>query len=126
MQLQAYEKINKGIRDAGGYLVAISPMTSAENLKLHKKLALSYPILSDLGNAYARQLDLVFQIEEKVKTAYLSKGLNIPKFNGDDSWELPLTAVFLLDKQHTVLYEWTKSDYLQRPEPTDLLEIIKK
>lgn len=122
MQLQAYEKILQKIGASKGTIVAISPMLIPQNLELHQKLNLGYPILSDLGNAYARQLDLTFQIEEKVKGIYLSRGLNIAAYDGDESWELPVTAVFLFDSKHTVLYEWLESDYTQRPEPEDLLK----
>lgn len=82
-------------------------------------------MLSDLGNAYARQLDLAFQLDHNVQKAYLSQGLDLPRFNGDESWELPLTAVFLLGKEHSVLYAWTESDYLQRPEPNELLKALR-
>ena len=125
MQLQAYDKIVQEIHDAGAAIVAVSPMTVARSQRLHEKLELHYPMLSDLGNAYARQLDLAFQLDEKVQKAYLSQGLDLPRFNGDESWELPLTAVFLLNKEHTVVYEWTESDYLQRPEPDDLLKALR-
>ena len=125
MQLQAYDKIVQEIHDAGVAIVAVSPMTVARSQRLHEKLELHYPMLSDLGNAYARQLDLAFQLDEKVQKAYLSQGLDLPRFNGDESWELPLTAVFLLNKEHTVVYEWTESDYLQRPEPDDLLKALR-
>ncbi len=101
-------------------------MLTQKNLELHKKLNLSYPILSDKGNEYARQLDLVFQLDEGVKSAYLSQGLNIPEYNGDESWQLPVTALFLLDVRHTVLYEWLETDYTRRPEPEELLEELKK
>lgn len=121
--MQAYEKIAAEI---DGAIVAISPMTPEKNGELHGKLGLSYPILSDAGNAYARQLDLAFQLDEGVKKIYLSRGLDISAYNGDERWTLPVTAVFLLGKGHRILYEWLETDYTRRPEPEDLLAELKK
>ena len=124
--MRAYEKILKDIQADRGTIVSISPMLPLKNLELHKKLDLSYPILSDQGNKYAGQLDLVFQLDKGVKSAYLTQGLDIPKYNGDESWQLPVTALFLLDARHTILYEWLETDYTRRPEPEDLLKELKK
>ena len=107
-------------------MAAISPMTTDKSLELYNKLNLSYPMLSDKGNLYAKEIDLAFKIDESVKSVYLSKGLDVSKFNGDDSWVLPLPAVFLINKDGTVLYEWLENDYTQRPEPDDLLKELFK
>lgn len=124
MQLQAYEKNQAELSTKKTALVAISPMKVSESLKLHTKLELSYPLLSDVGNVYARELDLVFKFEEDVKAGYLSRNLNIPQFNGNEDWELPITALFLVDTHQTITYEWLESDYTKRPEPEMLLKLI--
>ena len=82
---------------------------------LAEKLKLGFPLLSDPGNAYARSLDLVFAVEPAVRDVYRTKGLDLSEYNGDESWELPVTAVFLCDEVRKVLYAWTESDYSRRP-----------
>lgn len=105
-------------------VVALSPMTEAQTAALAGRLGLGFPILSDLHNAYARRLDLLFEIEPAVREIYMSRGLSLPEYDGDESWELPVTAVFVTDENRRVLYAWTESDYTQRPDPEELLAAL--
>ena len=79
---------------------------------------------SDPGNAYARGLDLVFAVEPAVRDVYRAKGLDLSKYNGDESWELPVTAVFVCDEDRRILYAWTESDYTRRPGSEELLAVL--
>lgn len=99
-------------------------MTGERTNALAEKLKLGFPLRSDPGNVYARQLGLVFAIEPEVREIYRAKGLDLPEYNGDDSWELPVTGVFLIDEDWKVLYAWTESDYSRRPDPEELLSAL--
>ncbi len=125
MQLQAYEKIIGQLAAENTALVAISPMLPQHNLTMQQKLALSFPILSDPGNSYAQELNMAFQLDSGMQSAYLSKGLDLPTYNGDTSWQLPITAVFILDKNHSLVYAWSETDYKLRPEPEGILQELK-
>lgn len=99
-------------------------MTGARTEALAGKLQLGFPLLSDPGNTCARQLDLVFSIEPEVREIYRGKGLDLSEYNGDTSWELPVTAVFVIDANRKILYAWAESDYTQRPDPGELLAAL--
>ena len=45
--------------------------------------------------------------------------------NGDESWELPIPATYILDPDGTVLYAAADEDYGNRPEPADVLEALR-
>ena len=45
----------------------------------------------------------------------------LPFANGDESWELPIPATFILDRDGTILYASADEDYTQRPEPREIL-----
>lgn len=99
-------------------------MTGERTAALAEKLHVGFPLLSDPGNGYARQLDLVFTIEPEVREVYRAKGLDLSEYNGDESWELPVTAVLVIDEDRKVLYAWTESDYTRRPDPEVLLAAL--
>lgn len=99
-------------------------MTEKWTNALAEKLKLEFPLLSDPGNGYARSLDLVFEIAPEVREVYRAKGLNLLDYNGDDSWELPVTGVFVLDANRRAIYAWTEADYTQRPDPEALLAAL--
>ncbi len=82
-------------------------------------------MLSDLGNAYAKQLSLVFALPEDLREVYRSFGLTLPDFNGDESWELPLPARMVIDAGGVVRSIEANPDYTRRPEPEATLEVLR-
>lgn len=44
--------------------------------------------------------------------------------NGDDSWELPIPAVYVIDRDGSVLYASANEDYTERPEPEDVVRAL--
>jgi peroxiredoxin len=44
--------------------------------------------------------------------------------NGDDSWELPIPATYIIDRDGTVLYVSANEDYTERPEPKDIIRFL--
>jgi len=50
--------------------------------------------------------------------------VNLPFTNGDDSWELPIPAMFIVDRDRTILYAYANEDYTERPEPAEILERV--
>lgn len=86
---------------------------------------MAFPVLSDPGNAYARQLSLVHGFPEDLKELYLQFGISLPDVNGDESWELPLPARIVVDREGVIRSLKSDPDYTQRPEPSETLEFVK-
>ena len=73
----------------------------------------------------ARDYGLTFRIEGDLRTLYRDKlGIDLARFNGDESWELPLTATFIIDRSGTIVYSCADPDYTVRPEPADVVAAI--
>ncbi len=106
-------------------MVAISPQTPEHNAEVKAKQRLAFPVLSDPGNAYARELSLVHGFPEDLKEIYLQFGLSLPDVNGDDSWELPLPARIVVDARGVIRSLESDPDYTQRPEPSATLEFVR-
>jgi peroxiredoxin len=45
--------------------------------------------------------------------------------NGDDSWELPIPATFVLDRDGAVLYASANEDYTERPEVEEIVRVLR-
>lgn len=121
LQLRAYQQILPQIRELGASLVAVSPQTPDHSLSLAEKHELTFPVLSDVGNTVARHYGLVFTIAESVRAAHMGVGANLPAFNGDDSWELPMPGTFVVDQSRTVRLAFVDPDFTHRLEPSDIL-----
>jgi peroxiredoxin len=48
-----------------------------------------------------------------------------PKFNGDDSWELPVPGTFVLDRSGVVRLAFVDPDYTKRLEPSAILAALR-
>jgi peroxiredoxin len=51
--------------------------------------------------------------------------INLPFANGDESWELPIPATYILDRNSIVTYASVNPDYTGRPEPSEILSQLK-
>jgi peroxiredoxin len=121
-QLEAMNRILPQIRDAGGKLLVISPQTVQQSFFMADQHRLGFPLLSDAGNQVARQFGLVYRIPDYQETIYRRVLINLPFTNGDESWELPVPAVYVVDRDGTVLFAAVNPDYKERPEPEEILE----
>lgn len=102
LQLRAYQASLAAIQAHGATLVAISPQTPDYSLFDVEKKALAFPVLSDVGNRVARQYGLVVQFSDVLQRVQAAFDAPLPRFNGDDSWEAPTPAVFVVDRAGVV------------------------
>ena len=124
-QMEAMNLILPQIDQAGATLVAISPQTVKQSFFMHDQHKLRFPLLSDAGNKVARQFGLTYRVPESQEAVYRRAFVNLPFTNGDDSWELPIPATHILDRDRTVLYASANEDYTERPEPSEIVETLR-
>ncbi|SRR5713101_2461858 len=125
-QLEAINLIVPHIEQAQASLLAVSPQTVQQSFFMADQHKLRFPLLSDAGHKVARQFGLVYRVPDEQQAIYRRAFVNLPFANGDDSWELPIPATFILNRDGTVLYASASEDYTERPEPADvLLQLIQ-
>jgi len=124
-ELEALQAALPRIREAGASLVAVSPQTVRQTDFLVDQHGLSFPVLSDAGNAVARAFGLVYEVPAYLRELYQRSFINLPLANGDQSWELPLPATYVLDRDATVLYAFAEPDITHRAEPADVLAALR-
>ena len=123
-QMEAMNPILPQIEQAGASLVAISPQTVKQSYFMHDQHKLRFPLLSDAGNKVARQFGLTYRVPALQEAVYRRAFVNLPFTNGDDSWELPIPATYIIDRDGTILYASANEDYTERPEPADILKSL--
>lgn len=125
--MRAYQSILSEIQSFGATLVAISPQTPDNSLSSAEKNELRFPVLSDLGNTVAKKYRLVFTLAERLRPIYLQlANIDLPRYNGDQSWELPLPGTFVLAQDGTVALSFLDADYTKRLEPGEILECLRR
>lgn len=124
-QMEAMNYIFAEIAAAGASLVAVSPQTEKQAFFMRDQHRLAFPLLVDAGNQLARQFGLVYRVPEEQQGLYRSTFVNLPFANGDSSWELPIPATFVIDRDSTILFASANEDYTERPEPLEILSALE-
>lgn len=126
LELRAYQKALPQLQELGATLVAISPQTPDHSLSTMEKQGLAFAVLSDVGNQVAREYRLVFTLDKVARALHAQIGADLPAYNGDDSWELPVTATFLVDQSMTVRLASVDPNFFHRLDPSFVLARLKE
>ncbi|HEY1537148.1 MAG TPA: peroxiredoxin-like family protein [Polyangiaceae bacterium] len=126
LQLRAYQSVLPEVRRLGGELVAISAQTADYALSDVEKKQLTFPVLHDAHNRTSREYGLVFALSEAMKQLQTGFGNPIPRFNGDDSWELNMPGTFVIDREGVVTLAHVDPNYMVRLEPAAILNALRK
>ncbi|WP_265557110.1 peroxiredoxin-like family protein [Serratia grimesii] len=126
MELQALEEIRPVFQTLGASLIAISPQTAPNSRKSMRQNSLNFPILSDTHNSVAAAFGLRFALPDYLVDLYQSLKNDLPLFNGDESWTLPMPARYVIDQQGTIIYAEVNPDYTRRPDPEDMLPSLRR
>lgn len=113
------------ITQKGATLVTLSPQLPEFARAWVEEDGIGFDVLQDLGLGVARDYGLTFRLPDELRQLY-AEGLNIDlaRFNGDESWELPIPATFVIDRDGTIVFASADADYTVRPEPADVVAAI--
>lgn len=125
LQLRAYQAALPHIAALGASLVAVSPQLPDNSLDTVEKNALTFDVLSDVGNAVARSYGLVYAPPAELREALRSNDKALSRINGDDSWELPVPATYVIGNDGRILLASLHVDYRTRLEPEAILAALR-
>ncbi|MEJ2509485.1 MAG: peroxiredoxin-like family protein [Gammaproteobacteria bacterium] len=121
MEMKALHDALPEIESRGARLVGLSPEQPDRARETAGRHAVAIDILSDAGNKVSEQLGLVFTLPEALRAIYEKIGVDLPAYNGDDSFRLPVPATYIIARDGTILYDFVNADYTQRLEPGDIV-----
>lgn len=124
LELRALQQQLSEIQKAGATLVAITPETPDNSLSTIEKNELTFEVLSDVGNKIAHEFGLTFTVAKTLRPIYHSFGINLPESNGDESYQLPIPATYIVDRDGIIVYSFVDSDYTKRLEPQEIIDIL--
>jgi peroxiredoxin len=125
IQLRAYQGVLPEMAALGARLVAISPQLPDGSLSTAEANDLTFDVLSDVGNHVARRFGLVWSLPEELRAAMRSNNKALPGINGDDSWELPVPATYVIARDGRVVLAAIEVDYRKRLEPDAILTALR-
>jgi peroxiredoxin len=125
-QLRAYQALLPELSSLGASMLAISPQLPDASLSTAEREALTFDVLSDVGNEVARGFGLVYALPQELRDALRANNKALPGFNGDESWELPVPATYVVRQDGTISLAYIEVDYRQRLAPQELLAALSR
>lgn len=124
MEMKALHDALPDIKNQGAILLGLSPETPDKAELTAQNAEIDIEILSDSGNRVARKLGLVFELPQALRPIYAKIGIDITAYNGDESFELPVPATFIIAQDGIITYAFVNSDYTLRLEPSDIVKAL--
>jgi peroxiredoxin len=125
MELQALQEIHPQVRELGAEILVLTPELERYTRALHKKLNLSYDILTGLHLKTAEQFRLVFTLPDYLRELYQSFGSTLDRFHDEPEYRLPMPARYVIDQQAVIRAAEVNADYTIRPEPSETLKQLR-
>lgn len=107
-------------------LVAISPQTPTNSELTAVKDKLDFLVLSDLSNKVARDFGLVYKVDRHLNRLYKTFGIDLKKYNGNDSGELPIPATYVVNQKGEIVYAHVNSDIKKRAPAEEIVEVLDR
>jgi peroxiredoxin len=82
-------------------------------------------VLSDVGNQVAGQFGLVFTVPETLRPIYQSFGIDLPAYNGDENFALPIPATYIVDTTGKIVHAFVNVDYQKRQDPEGIITVLE-
>jgi peroxiredoxin len=104
----------KEIEGEGSQIVAIMPDRQQFAEEFKTELKARFPILTDMDNGYALSLNLVIWVGAEMERMISAAGWDIPNYQGNTSWMLPIPATFVVGKDGKIKARFVDPDYRKR------------
>jgi peroxiredoxin len=126
IELQAINEVLPQIQAYGANVVAISPQTAVNSRKSVRANELGFPVLSDVNGQTGADFGLRFALPHYLVELYKNLRNDLPAFNNDPGWTLPMPARYVIGQDGIVLYSEVNPDYTRRPDPSDMFPVLEK
>jgi peroxiredoxin len=125
ISINALAQAQLRIQALGARMVAIVPDRQQFAAEMKTESGVNFPILTDMDNGYAMSLNLAIWVGAEMKEYMTSIGRNLPDYQGNDSWILPIPATFVVAPDGRVRACFTDPDYRQRMTIEDLIAALQ-
>ncbi len=117
--LSAVGELSEEIQNLNYQVIAVSPDSPAKLRESIEEQKLDYTLFSDANGKLIQAMGLAFKSPEKY-------GSMLQNFSaGNNPGLLPVPALFIIDTEGTILFEYISPDYKNRIEAPLLLEVLK-
>ena len=125
LNTNALAQAQKEVEREGSQIVAIMPDRQQFAEEFKNESNAQFPILTDMDNGYALSLNLVFWVGMEMERMISAAGWDIPNYQGNTSWMLPIPATFVVDRDRRVKARFVDPDYRKRMAVENMLAALR-
>jgi len=126
ININALVKAHDVIVGDGAEVVAIIPERQQYATEFKIDGHIPFPVLIDMDNGYAMSLNLAFWMGEEMKEIMRQRpDRDIAKFQGNESWMLPIPATFVVGRNGRISARFVDPDYRKRMAIDDLVAALR-
>lgn len=126
ININALAKAHDVIVDDGAQIVAIIPERQQYATEFKINSHIPFPVLMDMDNGYAISLNLAFWMGDEMKKIMRQRpDRDIAKFQGNESWILPIPATFVVGRSGRISARFVDPDYRKRMAIEDLVSALR-
>ena len=126
MELEALQAIVPEVRGLGAWIATLTPEFERYTRDVHKKLNLTFDILTDLHLKTAEQFRLLFVLPDYLRDLYRSVGITLDRFHDETEYRLPMPARYVIDKEGIIRAADVNADYTVRTDPAETLRQLRR
>ncbi len=119
MELEALQEIDSEVRALGARIVTLTPELERYTRNVHKKLNLTFDILTDLHLGTAEQFRIAFVLPDYLRDLYRSFGNTLDRFHDESEYRLPMPSRYVVDREGIIRAADVNADYTMRPEASE-------
>ena len=125
-QLKKLEDSLQLIKDKRAKLIAVTPEKNEYISKTIEKTKASYSLLYDKEMKIMKAYAVAFEVDERTISRYKNADIDLATANGQkDKVYLPVPAVYIINKEGTIVYRYFDADYKKQPAVKDILENLQ-
>jgi peroxiredoxin len=123
--LRALQAALPEITSRSASLVAVSPQSPDHSLSITEKAELGFDVLSDVDQAVIRAYKVQFTLPADLQDLHVNVfDTDLQTHNADRSWQLPVPATYVIDRDGIVRAAHVSADYRTRMEPAEIVTAL--
>jgi peroxiredoxin len=124
ININALAQAHRELAAEGAQIVAIIPDRQKFAADLRSESNVPFPILTDMDNGYALSLNLTIWVGAEMQK--MMEGMrNLPEFQGNSSWMLPIPATFVVGRDGKVRARFIDPDYRRPAALSEMLAALR-
>jgi peroxiredoxin len=124
--LRALEEVRTEIEARGANVVAVSQQTAASSRKSKWLNKIKFPVLVDKSGLVSAQFGVRWSVPGYLRESYRRLDIDLTRYNGDEDWTLPMSALFVARSDGVIAYAEVDPDVTRIRDPSNVFPILDR